>query len=145
MSEEMQHQWAEKIVRVLNTVFPDGELANWQRCQRYILHVQTIHTAIEQWKIETEETAHLLLKSGWYLCLQASYDAAEQYCQQAVAIFEKLAETNGSWFVNALDTLAPRFFILILGNMRKLNLSVLGQSPSAKELPGTRTAKWLPC
>ncbi len=109
MSGETQHQWVERIVRALNSVFPDIESENSQNCQRFILHAQAIHPAIEQWQIETEEAAHLLLKSGWYLCLQANYDAAEQTCQRSIAIFAQLFGENDPSLVNALNALAELY------------------------------------
>ncbi|HEY5004534.1 MAG TPA: toll/interleukin-1 receptor domain-containing protein, partial [Ktedonobacteraceae bacterium] len=48
ISPEMQHSWAERVVRVINAAFPDVEFSTWQHCKRYIAQVQLCATYIEQ-------------------------------------------------------------------------------------------------
>jgi len=50
MELETQHQWAERVVRVVNNMFPDApkDVAAWSQCLRYLDQAQVCNALIEQ-------------------------------------------------------------------------------------------------
>jgi len=63
MDETAQRTWAERAVRAVESAFPDPEeLSNWADCERLLPCAQTCAELIEEWELEFEEAAHLLLK-----------------------------------------------------------------------------------
>ena len=50
MELEMQRQWAERVVRAVNDVFPDPQdMATWPQCLRYLDQAQACHKLIEDY------------------------------------------------------------------------------------------------
>lgn len=66
---QMQREWAERVVRAVNAVFPKDptDLAVWPQCLRYLDQVQRCHTFIEQYTLPLIEAANLLYRTGLYL------------------------------------------------------------------------------
>ena len=89
MDEDTQYQWAERAVRAVNRVFPDGEFATWHRCERCLPQTQVCATLIGQWKMRFTEAAHLLNRVGKYLQERGRYSEAEPLLKQALDIYEQ--------------------------------------------------------
>ncbi len=117
MHDDKQRIWAERIVRAVNSVFPDGSIATWQRCencqqngktcpikdacsskrltrcQRYLPHAQVCVQYIEQYEFMFPEAAQLLHHTASYLHSYAAlYSNAESYYYLALKIREKQSE-----------------------------------------------------
>ncbi|GCE22065.1 tetratricopeptide repeat protein [Dictyobacter kobayashii] len=90
MEVEEQHQWAERMVRAVNTAFPRNpkEDASWPRCLRYLEQVQACEPLIQKYGLVFPEAADVLERAGVYLYEHASYALAESLYQQALAIRE---------------------------------------------------------
>ena len=94
MSPKVQRQWAERVVRAVNHVFPEVELENWARCERYLPQTQMCAQLIDQYTLAFSEAARLLHQTGYYLLEQGRYPEAEQYYQQALHIFQQALPVN---------------------------------------------------
>ncbi len=93
MDDQMQRQWVERAIRVVNHILPDPEvIANWPLCQRYIVHAQICAAHIEEWNLTFAESAQLLNRAGIYLQKHARYPEAEPLLLRSLAIREQALE-----------------------------------------------------
>jgi tetratricopeptide (TPR) repeat protein len=106
MDEEAQQQWAERVVRAVNQVFPFDEVAPWPRSQRYLPHALVCEELIKQWGIAFDEAAALLNNAGFYLKNRGQYQEAEPLQQYALAIGEKRYGRDHPTTTYLLDNLA---------------------------------------
>ena len=89
MSEETQHEWAERTVRAVNHAFPEVEFESWERFWKYLPHALACAVLIEQHHFAFHEAAELLHRVGWYLVDLAQYDQAESLLRHALRISEQ--------------------------------------------------------
>lgn len=92
MSIEEQSQWAERVVRAVNEVFPrevEETITSWPLCVRYLEQAQVCDTLIEQYHLTFPEAANLLDRAGCYLDQHASYTLAEMLYRRALTIRER--------------------------------------------------------
>jgi tetratricopeptide (TPR) repeat protein len=95
MNERVQRQWAERAVRVVSEVFPDGwEVENWPQCRRLLAQAQVCDELIERYGLVFADGACLLLWCGYYLYKQALYGLAEPFFLRALDIAEKLSSAE---------------------------------------------------
>jgi tetratricopeptide (TPR) repeat protein/nucleoside phosphorylase len=93
----VQRQWAERVIRAVNEVFPNDpdDITVWSQCLRCLDQVQICNTFIEQYKLPLIEAVTLLNRAGLYLDNHASYTIAKPLYQRALAICEQqLGETH---------------------------------------------------
>ncbi len=111
MEPEVQCQWAERVVRAVNEVFPDNphDMATWAQCLLYLDQVQACNTLIEQYTLQFVEAAHLLTRTGFYLSEHASYTIAEPLLQRALAIREKQLGPEHPDTASSLQNLASLY------------------------------------
>ncbi len=88
LKPEMQRQWAERVIRAVNHVFPDRpkDIATWPQCLRYLDQVQACNALIKQYSLPLIEAAQLLNRAGFYLSKHALYTIAEPLYQCALTI-----------------------------------------------------------
>jgi tetratricopeptide (TPR) repeat protein/nucleoside phosphorylase len=91
MEPAVQRQWAERVVRAVNDVFPDNphDIATWPQCLRYLDQVQACNTLIAQYVLPLIEAANLLNRTGFYLAQHALYAIAEPLLKRALLIREQ--------------------------------------------------------
>jgi tetratricopeptide (TPR) repeat protein/transcriptional regulator with XRE-family HTH domain len=90
MDEATQRRWAERVVRVVNRVFPEISFATWPLCQQYLPHVRICATLVEQWNILFDDAAQLLNRAGVYLHTRAQFAEAEPLLKQSLTIREQV-------------------------------------------------------
>jgi tetratricopeptide (TPR) repeat protein len=108
MELEVQHQWAERVVRAVSKVFPHDvdDVATWPLCLRYLDQAQACNSLIEQYILTFSEGANLLNRTGLYLCEHALYTIAEPLHQRAYLICEQQLGTEHLSTVACLNNLA---------------------------------------
>jgi tetratricopeptide (TPR) repeat protein len=108
MEPAVQRQWAERVVRGVNEVFPRDpkEVVTWQQCLRYLEQVQACDSLIRQHMLMLIEAADLLSRTGIYLSEQGSYTMAEPLHQQVLAIREQQLGPEHPDTATTLDNLA---------------------------------------
>ncbi len=90
MSEERQRLWAERVVRAINRVFPDGDvIATWSLCQRCLPQVQLCIALATQWNVALLEAGSLLNKAGKYMYEHGRYTQAETFYQHALRFWQQ--------------------------------------------------------
>ena len=90
MDKEIQGEWAERTVHMINRVFPAATFPNWPGCQEVLPHAQIAVELIKQWNINIAEAAELLSRMGNYLRERAQYSEAEPLLQKALAIRQRV-------------------------------------------------------
>jgi len=60
MDDNQKRKWAERVVRAVKQVFPDGELPTRQDCQRYVAHVRACVKHISHWEMGFAEAIALI-------------------------------------------------------------------------------------
>ncbi|HEY7416874.1 MAG TPA: tetratricopeptide repeat protein, partial [Ktedonobacteraceae bacterium] len=90
MEEEVQCQWAERVVQAVDSAFPDPQIiANWSRCLRYLDQAQTCSTLIEDYGLSFVTAANILNQTGIYLDIRGLYDLAEPLFKRSLTINEQ--------------------------------------------------------
>jgi len=112
MSEEKQHQWAERTVQAVQRTFPEvkDNLALWRRCQQYILHAQACISLIEQRKITSPAAVRLLKQTGAYLRECGQYTQAETVLRKALDVAKLILGPEHPDVAEILHDLALLYF-----------------------------------
>src|SRR4029077_3302402 len=92
LNAEEQYQWARRVVRAVNAVFPGKpeDVTTWPQCHRYLEHVQACDTLIQQHLPPYTASADLLDRTGIYLREHASYTLAQTLFLRASHVREQL-------------------------------------------------------
>jgi len=108
---EVRRQWAERVVRAVNDVFPDNpyDIATWPQCLRYLDQVQACNTLIGQYVLPLIEAADLLNRTGFYLSEHALYAIAEPLLKRALLIREQQLGTEHPATALSLHNLAALY------------------------------------
>lgn len=110
MPAELQRQWAERVVRAVNTVFPATvEMATWPRCRHYLAQAQFCSTLLQTYRLAFEEAASLLSRTASYLQVYALYEQAEPLLQDALRIRKHLLPPDHPDIATSLRNLAYLF------------------------------------
>jgi hypothetical protein len=92
MERGTQRQWAERVVRAVNSVFPNGaEPETWPQCLLYLSQAQACVSLIERYALVEPEAA-ALLETARYLSTCALDTQALPLFQQSLPIGERDAD-----------------------------------------------------
>jgi tetratricopeptide (TPR) repeat protein len=86
---EIQKQWTQYVVALINQAFLDVEFASWPQCEHCLPHALLCAQWIKQERMVTPEAMHLLDQLGYYLTLRGRYSEAEPFLLQALSIHEQ--------------------------------------------------------
>lgn len=90
LKKPAERRWVERVVRMLNTLFPDpDDAAGWPTCQRYLPHAQVAAQLMKQTGLTLLEGPRLLNHAGQYLQERGLYPEAKPYHEQALSIQEQ--------------------------------------------------------
>jgi hypothetical protein len=90
MDDNLQHTWAERLVRAVNHIYPDVGIETRQQCQRYLNQAQVCATLIEQYELAFPEASQLLNHLGTYLKTLSHYERAISLYQYALRIDDRV-------------------------------------------------------
>jgi tetratricopeptide (TPR) repeat protein/nucleoside phosphorylase len=119
---EVQRQWAERVIRTVNEVFPRGpegaatwprsteDSTTWPQCLRYLDQAQACNSLIGQYALMLTEAGDLLYRTGVYLSQCASYTIAEPLYQRALHIWEQTLGPDHPEVAYLLNGLATLYF-----------------------------------
>ncbi|KAJ4361600.1 hypothetical protein N0V95_001761 [Ascochyta clinopodiicola] len=113
--------WRRAFIQAMAQEFPDGEYANWPKCQTLFPHVLPI---LEQKELDMDETdawPSLLTNSGWYAWRQGLFGPAKGMVSEALRIRKQLLGSDDSSTLLSSD---------ILGSV----LKDLGRYPEAESM-----------
>lgn len=112
MEPREQRQWAERVVRAVNLVFPHDpqEVDTWPACQRYLEQVQASDTLIGQHQLLLPEAADVLDRTGSYLHERGLYSLAEPLLLRALSLREQLLGEAHPDVADSLQGLASLYW-----------------------------------
>lgn len=105
LSEQEQTMWQQRVVHLLQTAWPGGELNTWAQCEHLLPHVLTCTAAIGD-AVYDQELVALLHKAGDYLVQRGRYEQAERVLRQALRAQEYALGLNHPQVVSSLARLA---------------------------------------
>lgn len=95
MDQEEYAEWARRVVRMVNKVFPIMlDSIPWMRYEVYLPHARVCENLVDQTGSLSLEAAQLFTKTGAYFTRRARYAEAEPLLQRALALYESLPESN---------------------------------------------------
>jgi tetratricopeptide (TPR) repeat protein/transcriptional regulator with XRE-family HTH domain len=90
-----RHIWAERVVRMVNRVFPESEmLVTRSQCEPFLPHALICANLIDQWQITSDSAGRLLTKASAYLEEYGQLTQAITLLRQALNIYERRHELN---------------------------------------------------
>jgi len=110
-AEQLRPAWAERVVRLLNRIFPRVEPATWDACQKCLPHAQIAAGYIEKYGFNFSEAAHLLNQVAVYLMDHAQYNQVEPLLQRALAIRQQRQESEHSATATTLNDLGKLYYL----------------------------------
>ena len=90
MNQDTQHTWAQRVVLVINYLFPSPDYENWPLCFALLPQAKNSAALIEQWGIELVEAARLLNDVGMFLEKQGEYKEAHGLLERALDMARKV-------------------------------------------------------
>src|SRR5579883_206831 len=96
----------ERVIRAVNSAFPQVEYSTWLQCERLLPHALRVTQAIEQYDVISEEAGHLLYKTASYLYDRSRYVEAEPLYLRTLYTWERLAGPEHPDVAIALNALA---------------------------------------
>jgi len=90
MSRSVQVRWTERVIRVINRIFPHVEVETELQCRRLFPQALVCTTLITRYELESAEAARVLNEAGVYLHDHASYKEAETFYRKALNMREKV-------------------------------------------------------
>ncbi len=109
MDEEMQRQWAERVVCAVNAAFPEGYFESWNRCQECLPHVLACAQVIDHYNLLLAEAALLLQRAGAHAQERAQYRSAELLLQQSIPICQQVWGCESPQTVQSLNYLGETY------------------------------------
>jgi tetratricopeptide (TPR) repeat protein len=88
-SKGHEGQWQGAFVELLAQEFPTGQYENWRLCEQLIPHVESVRKTEPMSTELLRAWAHLLTRSGWYLCNRGDYELAEKTTRKALDVQER--------------------------------------------------------
>ncbi|MFQ5674101.1 MAG: tetratricopeptide repeat protein, partial [Nitrospinales bacterium] len=98
--------WAERALAVVNHLFPSQEFENWPSCERLLPQALIVLSRIEEFKLVSKESHHLLHQTGTYLTTRGYLDKAEKFLKQAIVIGKAMLGQDHPDFITNLNGLA---------------------------------------
>lgn len=105
-----KRQWASRVVRMVNRVFPPATFEKRALCQRYLPQAQHCATLLRTFNLPLKEGALLLQRLGAYCHQQACYTKAETYLLQSLHLLEQQPEIDPAASAQTLNALALVYY-----------------------------------
>jgi tetratricopeptide (TPR) repeat protein len=88
--EQVQRDFAKRVVLAVSRLFPEEEFEVWEQCQRYLPQALACAALITRWQMDCPEAGFLLNETGAYLRARAQYATARPLLEQALALRERV-------------------------------------------------------
>ncbi|WP_165422822.1 helix-turn-helix domain-containing protein [Ktedonosporobacter rubrisoli] len=105
------HLWIERLIAMLNAVFPESSFDTWPQCKRYLAHAQTCIAHLEPAASLLPDGGELSYKAGSYLMECGCYKEAEPLLKRAVAQGEQQYGPRRPVLILRLEKLAELFWL----------------------------------
>ncbi len=95
MGQEEYAEWARRVVRLVNKVFPPPlESIPWMHYEVYLPHARVCVTLVDRIGSPFLEAAQLFTKTGAYLTRRARYAEASLLLERALVLYESMLGSN---------------------------------------------------
>src|SRR5437588_2794364 len=109
LDEETKKQWAERVVRAVNRIFPEVEVTTWPQCERCLPQAQVLLELIARYQLAFPEAARLLHLTGRYLRQRGRFDEVRPFLSQSFTMREQLLGAEHADTAASLSDLAELF------------------------------------
>ncbi len=109
MDEAHCRLWTERAIASVTQAFPNAEYGNWPDCERLLPHAKVAIQFATADQIESETTALLLARTGYYLKEQTQYSDAEPLYIDALAMRKRLLGEEHPDVALSLNNLAALY------------------------------------
>ncbi|MEN8444671.1 MAG: tetratricopeptide repeat protein, partial [Cyanobacteria bacterium J06555_13] len=106
MEDTHRRLWAERTIEAVTQAFPNAKYGNWPDCDRLLTHAKVAIQLATAHQIESETTALLLARTGYYLVERAQYSEAEPLYQDTLAMRKRLLGNEHPDVAQSLNNLA---------------------------------------
>jgi tetratricopeptide (TPR) repeat protein len=89
LTAKQRRQWTIRVVRLVNSIFPEAEFSNWSTCEKYFAQARHCANLILNFHLIQKEATDLLLHLGSYCYQRAYYQDAEKYLTDALELCEQ--------------------------------------------------------
>jgi tetratricopeptide (TPR) repeat protein len=112
LSREERRTMAERVALTVNLAFPYPDFPNWPLCERLLPHALVCVQHIADHGLRTDEAAHLLNKTAWYLQHRARYADAEPLLVESLAIYRQFHGVEHPYVSAALSCLGVLYLYM---------------------------------
>ncbi len=107
MPLDVRRAWKMRVIRLLNTAFPEAPFQEWGRCGQLLSHVQTCAIDIEHEPIPIQLEATVLFdKAGSYLREQGQYAEAESLLRLTLSLRKQHLSADDLAIATSMSNLA---------------------------------------
>jgi tetratricopeptide (TPR) repeat protein len=106
LGEAGRRMWAERVIRALNTAYPDLEFENWKLCERLQPNARPAAELTRTYKLESIEAGRLLLWAGHFAWVRGDYAGARLCGELALEIRERVLGGEHPDTLTAMNDLA---------------------------------------
>lgn len=89
MDSQEYQRWSERIICMVNAVFPSGEAATWVECERYLAQVMACGSLVPFLEQHLLEASNVFFRAGFYLVGRGRLPEAEALLEQSTALAER--------------------------------------------------------
>ena len=104
-STDAERKWHRAFIQAMAQEFPDGEYANWPKCQTLFPHVLPVVEQEGSNNGKTDKWALLLNNTGWYAWRQGLFAQAEGMVTKALEIRKEILDADDSSTLLSLSLL----------------------------------------
>lgn len=106
---EAKRQSIVRAIQAINKIWTSTDFAHWVICERYLPHVMSCATWIEQYNLAFSEATVLLSTAGYYLARRARYKEAESLLRLALHISKQLSRRGTYEIASCTRSLASLY------------------------------------
>ena len=103
--ESERPTYVERAVHALDAVFPEGEYANFERCERLLPHAASIAGWVDSYQGQPGVAVRVLNRAGRYLNARGRYAEAQALHERALAIGERTLSPDDPELAQSLNNL----------------------------------------
>ncbi len=109
LDEGDRRRWAERVVRALDSAFPEVEISNWPLCGRLLPQAMAAVELVDRHRLELEPAAKLFNEAGAYSRARGRYRQAVTLIKRSLAITEKMPEPDHLPLATSLNNLGSLY------------------------------------
>jgi len=110
MPDEQQAEFALKVTRAINNMFPDASYDTWQLCDQLLPHAMLAFTYVMKYGFTYLNAGNMLISVGAYLRIRARYKEAELVHLQSVRLRQRDLGKYDAEVAEALNDLAVVYY-----------------------------------